>query len=403
MYSVLFDLHYRIESVKLHKNIYLWYLTTFFSYAAFTLPIWVIFNTEVLNLSNSEAFLLGVLPYGLSAVFEIPTGSWADKYGRAKIYQVGIFLYILSVASYIITPNFYLLMLFQVLGGLGLAMQSGGLEALVHDSIDSKNKDLTYSTVHGKKMAIVFSSRVITVLLSGLLYGINPRLPFVVATVTNMIGLVASLFFEEVRLEVPTKLSSGTHIKDTLALIREKKTLVSFFWLVAIYTFYSEAMFAIFQPYFKSINIQISQFGLLYAVISASSALGALFITRIAKKHSAFTIMLSMIMSVIFTLGSMLLEIPALTYFALIPSSIAFGCVITLQNSITQRLVSSKYQATAISIASSVRTLSFLVSVITLGIALDFLSVSRTNLLLFILTIIFALPFILNAKRRATI
>ena len=389
--------------MKLHKNIYLWYLTTFFSYAAFTLPIWVIFNTEVLGLSNTEAFLLGVLPYGLSAIFEIPTGSWSDRFGRARTYQLGTILYVLSVASYIFFADFYVLLFFQVLGGLGLAMQSGGLEALVHDSISGKDKDVLYSTVHGRKMAILFVSRVLTVLLSGLMYGIDPKLPFVVATVTYTIGLVISLFFKEVRLETPTEVSSLNHIKETFSLILEKKTLVLFFWLVALYSFFSEALFALYQPYFKSIDIQIGQFGIFYAIISAFSALGALSVTGLAKKHNAFRIMLIMLVSVLFTLGVMLLKVPSLIYFAIIPSAVAFGYLMTLQNTITQKLVSSKHQATAVSIASFVRTFAFLVSVVALGITLDFLSVPNVNLFLTILTAIFCVPFIVSLRRKVAV
>lgn len=389
--------------MKFHKNIYLWYAVTFFSYAAFVLPIWVIFNTEVLGLTNTQAFLLGVLPYGLCALFEIPTGSWADKYGRARTYQLGTLLYILSVASYIFFADFYVLLLFQVLGGLGLAMQSGGLEALVHDSIQGKNKDALYSNVHGRKMAILFTSRVVTVLLSGFMYAVDPKLPFVVATVVYTIGLLVSLFFEEVRLETPTTASSTKHIKETFALIMENKVLVHFFWLVIIYTLASEVLFGLYQPYFKSLDIQIGEFGIFYAIISAVSALGALSITRFAKKRSASHILLLMMLAVLFTLSVMLLNMPVLTYVAIIPSAVAFGFIVTLHNTNTQKLVSSRHQATALSIASFTRTLSLLVAFVTVGVALDFLPVSDVNRLLAILTAVLTIPFILSALRKQRI
>lgn len=387
----------------MQKNIYVWYLTTFFSYAAFTLPIWVIFNTEVLGLSNTQAFLLGVLPYGLSAFFEIPTGSWADKYGRARTYQIGTILFILSISSYIFVSNFYILIIFQVLGGLGLAMQSGGPEALVHDSISGKNKDTVYSTVHGRKMAILFTSRVVTVLLSGYLYSFNPKLPFVVAAVTYGIGFIVSLFFVEVRGESPTIHSASEHIKETYQLMVKNRVLVAFFVLVVIYTICSESLFAMYQPYFKSINVDIGQFGVFYAIISLFSALGALTVTNIAKRYNAFKIILFMMISVIFTLGAMLLGSPAITYIAIIPSSIAFGYIITLHNTITQKAVSSKHQATAVSIASFVRTFSVLVGVVGVGMLLDIISVSQANILLTIFSVLCLIPFIVFYKRKMTV
>jgi MFS family permease len=389
--------------MKLHRNIYLWYLVTFFSYAAFTLPVWVIFNTEVLGLNNTQAFLLGVLPYGLSAVFEVPTGSWADKYGRARTYQLGTIFYILSVASYIFFSDFYLLLGLQVLGGLGLAMQSGSLEALVHDSLPGPKKDIVYSAIHGRKMALLFVSRVITVLLSGLLYAANPKLPFVIATITYSIGLVISLFFKELRTEKPPTASSVAHIKETFLLICNNRALVWLFLLIAIYTFFSEALFALYQPYFKSINIEIGEFGVFYAIISVLSAVGALSITRLIKRYKALNILLGMMLAVLFSLSLLLAGNKSLLFVAIIPSSIAFGYVITLQNMITQKNVSSRHQATALSIASFARTFSFLVSVIALGISLDYLEVSQVNALLLVLAIIATLPFVLSLKRKVTI
>lgn len=389
--------------MKLHKNIYLWYATTFFSYAAFTLPVWVIFNTEILGLSNTQAFILGVLPYGLSAIFEIPTGSWSDKYGRVRIYIIGTILYILSVASFIFFTGFLPLLIFQVLGGLGLAMASGGLEALVHDSIKGKDKNHIYTQVHGYKMAILFASRVITVLFSGYLFAINPKLPFVVATITYIIGLVFALFFDEVRLQHAPERTNGKHIVETVKLILQQKTLVYFFALVALFSLVSEALFAMYQPYFKSINIDIGEFGLFYAVISIFSAFGALSVARLTKLHNAFTIILAMMLSVILTLGVMLLRNPALVYLAIIPPAVAFGYVITLQNAATQKLISSSHQAAALSIASFVRTLPFFITVIMVGVLLDVIDANALNRLLLIISVIALIPFVIFVRRKITL
>ena len=386
--------------MKLHRNIYLWYVTTFLSSAAFTLPIWVIFNTEILGLSNTQAFILGVIPFGLSTIFEIPTGSWADRYGRVKIYTVGVFLYILSAASFLFFKDFWILASLQVVGSLGLAMSSGSLQALVHDSIPGKAKDEIYAKVHGNRMTISFISRVVTVLIGGLLFVIEPMLPVILTVIVYSVGLVVALFFKEVRLEKSSESTDLQHIVRTIKLIVQRKSLTYFLVLITVLCFAAEALFAIYQPYFKSIDIEVEQFGLFYAIISLSSAFGAMMIARIPKKHSAFTVMPVLMLSIIFTLAAMLFKNPWIVYLAIIPSAIANGCVTTMVNTAVQKHISSSHQASALSLASLTTMLPYLLATIMVGVALDIISVHMLNVLILIFVTLSLIPFIVFLRRK---
>lgn len=389
--------------MRLHKNIYLWYATTFLSSAAFTLPIWVIFNTEILGLSNTQAFILGVIPFGLSTIFEIPTGSWADRYGRVKIYTIGVFLYIISVASFLFFRDFWVLAILQIVGSLGLAMSSGSLQALVHDSIKGKDKDEIYAKVHGNRVALLFISRVVTVLIGGVLFVIDPMLPIILTVIVYTIGLLVSLFFKEVRLETATEQTDIQHIIKTLKLILQRKSLTYFLVLIALLCFAAEVLFAIYQPYFKSINIELEQFGVFYAIISLSSAFGAVIVARILKRHNAFVIMPVLMLSIIFTLGAMLLKSPWIVYVAIIPSAIANGCITTMTNTAVQKHISSSHQASALSIASLVTMLPYLIATIMTGVMLDIISVNTLNKLILAFTVVALIPFIVFAKRKPTV
>lgn len=384
--------------MRLHRNIYIWYANTFLSFAEFTLPIWVIFNTDILGLSNTQAFILGVLPYGLSALLEVPTGSWADKFGRAKIYQLGLLLYILSIASFIFISNFYILLIFQVIGALGLALKSGSIEALVHDSIDT-DKHIVYAKVHGHKMAILFTSRVIAAIAGGLLFTVDPRAPFIAATIACSLGFGASLFYKEVRAETPSELTSFDHIKETWTLIIRSKIFIFFTILCVIYTFCSEALFAFYQPYFQSIGANIGEYGVFYALISVCSALGALGTARLMRKFDPFSLLLGLMFSVIATLLVLLSRQPSVVYIAVIPSSIGFGIILTLCNTTVQKLISSRHQATALSIASLLRSLAFTMASIGMGVSLDIASPQIVHIGLLIVSVA-VLPLFLALRAR---
>ena len=93
------------------RNRAAYYLIQYFSGVAFILPIWVIFNREFLELSNTAAFILGTIQYWLIFLFEIPTGAWADKYGRLLVFRIGALLQLAGVASFVITKDFAILLL----------------------------------------------------------------------------------------------------------------------------------------------------------------------------------------------------------------------------------------------------------------------------------------------------
>lgn len=387
------NLRVQLAAMTVRKNIYLWYSITFFSNATFTLPIWVIFNTQVLGLNNTQAFILGTLPFTIGTLFEVPSGAWADKYGRAKLFRFGLIMFMISVISYTLFTNFYVLFMFQLLGAIGYAMQSGGLEAIVHDSLNGKHKNAAYRSVYGKNQAIIYISRVVTVLFGGILYTLNPKSPFLFTFTFTAIALCISFFIQDKRLEAPTTHSTKSHIIETIHSILREKNIAVFFILLSLYIVSAEAMFALFQPYLLSMDVQISNFGLLFAIISLFSAFGSLTAARVMHTHSIFNIVLVMTVSVVFTATLMLLRMPMLTYAIVIPSAVAFGYISILLTTTAQQAVSSRYQATAASLASLMYTILFSVAAIFVGISIDITSVNTTNYLIVVLSIVSLLMF----------
>lgn len=363
------------RTASLHSNVNIWYWATFFSMAAFMLPVWIIYGREVLGFSNTQTVITGVLPYGLSFLLEVPTGSWADRFGRARVYQAGTLLYAISMASFIFVPGFYVLALFQIVGALGLAMQSGSSEALVHDSLPEEHKQKLYKQISGRRTSIMFISRALTVLMGGFLYTKDPRLPFVAATVFNLVGLAVSLRFREVRLEQTTATSSWAHISETFRLMRSKANLAKIVLLLTLFTFCAETLHILYQPYLKSQGVPIEQFGAFYFLVAVGSAAGALVVGRLMHRHHIFSILNVMILGVAFALVLLAFQNKWLVYPALIVSAVMFGCGQIVKSVSIQEQMTSRHQATALSIASFFMSGAFLLSTIGVGVLLDLFQV----------------------------
>lgn len=177
------------------------------------------------------------------------------------------------------------------------------------------------------------------------------------------------------------------------------KPIMVMILLFILYRLTSETLFALYQPYFKSLNIDVADFGIFYAIISACTVIGSLWVGRLARKYTVFHIMPFMIGAVAVTLVGMLFRIPWLTYLLIIPSGIAFGFKGTLEDTAIQRAISSRHQATALSINSFISTGTFFAAVVLLGVLLDRISVESANTIYAGMAVLFIIPFILNIRR----
>ena len=388
--------------MKLHKNIYVWHVTSFFSQTAFTLPIWYLFGTQYLHVSSYKAFLLSVATYGISALFEIPTGSWADKYGRVKIFRLGSLLYLASMVSYVLTKNFYILILFQVVGALGIAMKSGTIEALVHDTLHIGKKQDGYSDLYGRNMAFLYLSRVLTVSSGAWLFTISPRLPFVMMSVCIFICLLTSLYYEEVRVDTPSELTSFNHIKETIKLVLNQRFLLVVFGISLVYRFVAESLFSLYQPNFKSIGLHAASFGLVYAFISLCSGVGSLVSGRIIKRFKTTTLLASYFVGLLLSLLLTNTHSSWLVVLVVLPSALIFGIPNNMVDSLTQRSIRSRYQSTALSVTSLLETGMFFIAVNVSGALLDHLGLNAIMNGLIVLCVIgFSLSILIHARSRA--
>ncbi|GAB2854079.1 hypothetical protein GCM10027074_21250 [Streptomyces deserti] len=87
------------------------------------LPVWQI----------SSLFALWSLT---SLVVEVPSGAWADAVSRRLLLCLGPLLSAAAFALWVLAPSYEAFALGFVLWGVGEALGSGALEALVYDELD---------------------------------------------------------------------------------------------------------------------------------------------------------------------------------------------------------------------------------------------------------------------------
>ncbi len=151
--------------------------TYLLSYAAFWAGIasfdgiFSIYLTKNLGWKEYRVFLPTALMHLLVAVFQLPTGIIADKYGRVKCALFGFFLTSLSFVLLGIFPilpslSFIFPFVFVTIFSLGWSFVSGSFDAWFVDSLQVKNKELDLTKIFSLKKICINCS----IFLSTILY-----------------------------------------------------------------------------------------------------------------------------------------------------------------------------------------------------------------------------------------
>lgn len=155
------------------------------------------------GLTTGQISTLFVLWSAVSFVFEVPSGAWADTWSRRRLYALGAFLTAAGFAAWTLWPAYPGFALGFLLWGLGGALTSGSLEALVYDELAALNQQDRYAAVAGRSGTIAILSMLAATLLASpaFLWGGYPLVGAVSVAVAAAAGVIALGFHEAPRQE----------------------------------------------------------------------------------------------------------------------------------------------------------------------------------------------------------
>jgi MFS family permease len=185
-------------------------------------------------------------------LFEVPTGIFADKYGRKKSIIIGSVLIALEPLIFIFANNFFLFALAFALSGIGLAFLSGTIEAFIYDSLDKKNKDKMMQKAMGSYYSASLVALVIAPIIGSYLAKdlLNSQfiLVIIMTSCAMMLGVLLTLFLKDTQKKKVKKENAIKIFKDGIKTIKSNKSLMRIVYLA----FYQNHFFI---PYFIYTNL----------------------------------------------------------------------------------------------------------------------------------------------------
>ncbi|WP_435152663.1 MFS transporter [Haladaptatus sp. DFWS20] len=141
------------------------------------------------NLDYTQIALLSTLYASLTVVSEVPTGYIGDRIGRRDSLIVSTVCMTASILGFVVARSFLALAVLYVLWTFALVFRSGSDDAWLYETLQTELDTDRFAHVGGRGTAVNQGVTVVAALIGGVLYELDPTLPFLVSGLLNGAGV----------------------------------------------------------------------------------------------------------------------------------------------------------------------------------------------------------------------
>ncbi|MAG47514.1 hypothetical protein CL617_02835 [archaeon] len=341
------------------------------------------------ELSFTQISFLLVIVMATILLFEVPTGAFADLYGRRLSILLGSIFMTIGLVIIAFSSVFSLFVVAAIIIGISSAFFSGSWSALVYDTLKELKREKEYLKILSRiEIAFLFVG-IISAYFGPYLFSFNVRWPYYISSIAAIIWIFAIFSLYEPPLEYSKKINIKDHyiqMKDGLIFVTNHSKLI---WLI----FFSAIMAIIaitvgeliMGPFIISIGFSLKEFALIALVSNIIQTVFVFFIDKIENKIGEKKSFLLVIIGIFFIL---ILMTFTRNYFI----SVVFGlfwAIMSFRELILEKYINhhleKENRATVLSIHSMSLALLGLIMAPFLGYIIDLTSLSYSVVFLAIL------------------
>lgn len=251
----------------------------------FSIPVMVLFWQDN-GLSLTEIMILQSIFAIVAVALEIPTGYFADIYGRKQALILSGLSSFVAISAYSLGYTFYHFLIAEIFFAISVSFASGTSSAFIYDTLVDLKEEQNYKRIWGN----IFFTRMIALALSSILGGF-------IAKIDLRYTLYASIPF--FALLIPTALSmrepqrhkfifAKGYLSELfkilrVALIKNEKLRWLIVYSGVVYAFNQSALW-LYQPYFKLSGLDIAYFGIVFASFQLVAAISSKYAHKLEGK-----------------------------------------------------------------------------------------------------------------------
>lgn len=251
-----------------------------------------IFYIETVKVDPLQLVLIGTVLETACFLFEIPTGIVADIYSRKLSIIIGVGMIGIGFLLESSIPIYGIVLLSQVIWGVGATFLSGAEEAWIVDEVGEGELERIF--MKSAQVGQVFS--IMGIIASGFLGSIGVRLPMIISGIAFVVFSICLVPFMPENGFKPAALENkntwqkmGHTFLGGLKAIRKSTVLMSILGIALIYGLYSEGIDRLWGAHFLE-DIIFPGLGSLkpalwFGIISTSASILGIIAVEIVKRN----------------------------------------------------------------------------------------------------------------------
>jgi len=289
-----------------------------------------------------------------SIILVIPSGVFADYYGRKSSIIIAIICQIIGFILLLVGSSFGVLIIANIFVGAYFAFMNGPDVAIVYESLKTIGEEKRFKLNQTIKSGIILFSLSLASLIGGLVAEkVGFRLVILLNVIAYTLALICALFLKEPqKINNLKNASIYLHLKDSLNVLLKNTNLFAMSIILAIFSLTLEVSQSIIQPYLKQAGLNIKYFGFinaLFLVIAGISSFAIIYLNKNDKSTRRHIFFSTIFIIIQFLILSLFLN----TYVAVIAVSIlqiAKGTSAVVISDYTNKHTDEKNRATVFSI-----------------------------------------------------
>ena len=357
--------------MNLKHNINKMYLLKAVKWFMIVMPIIVLFF-EKHGLSITQIMILQATYSFSVALFEIPSGFFADIYGRRLSLVYGSILTFIGYLIFSFFSGFNEFFIAEIFLGIGGSLISGADSALIYDTLLELEEDSDYTKIEGKNYGIGNISEGLAGILGGFLAVTSLNLPVYIQTAVLFFSIPIAYSL----VEPKSSFKLAKSFKSILLIVKETLSNKS---KLKWYIIYSSAMgigtlsIAWFvQPFLMEIKTPLVYYGIIWASLNIIAGITSYYSYFFNSSNILIVISLMMIISLI-ALG---FNISLYGFIFIVAIYIIRGIITPNLRNLININSTSERRATVLSLRSFVIRISFAVIAPILGYVTDVYDIS---------------------------
>jgi MFS family permease len=387
----------------------------------FTLSASLIWGINTLFLLRSglnifQVFIVNGIYSASMAVFEIPTGVFADTLGRKLSFIFSTLVLTLGTIGYVIVGsmnnNFILFCIMSSVLGLAFTFYSGAVEAWLVDALHATKFDGELEEVFAKGMVVSNVAMLIGTTMGGFLGTLNLNIPYITRGAIQVVVLLLAIFYMHDIGYTPRKLERKYLFKEMKKVASESVRFglgnPSTRYLMGITFVFSSFMmwgWYAWQPYFLELFGNTNAIwiaGLIAAGVSFAQICGSVFFKSIKKlfHYRSHVLMIAFLVQSIALIGIGLTSSFGLAVFLFLVFAFLLGISGPLRQGYIHSIIPSEHRATIISLESLIGSSGSFIGQIGYGYISHAFTIATGYLIGgFVNFLVFPFIFLLKKKR----